>query len=103
MSDNVALEVGTVLGYRLVEPGRWRVATVGGRHVELLAMIFTTRVVETPVDCDYVYGRFWCYSSPLAAAAAVEAWDKAEDTEPVGWVKAWDGRRNLDTGEPEDG
>ena len=46
MSDNVALEVGTVLGYRLVEPGRWRVATVSGRHVELLAMIFTTRVAR---------------------------------------------------------
>lgn len=71
----------------VIEPGRIRLKTIGEHHIEVLQMIFSFRVVETPVDFPTAYGRYWCFDTLLAAVAAVNVWDGAPDTEPVGYRK----------------
>jgi hypothetical protein len=70
-----------------VEPGRFRIKTVDGYHVEILQMITNSRIVETPEWETRFYDRYWCYGSLLEAAAAAWAWDGKADTEPVGYRK----------------
>jgi hypothetical protein len=80
---------------------RYRVKTVGGVHVELIPMMFnwrihTVRVDEGPMAWSE---RYWCYEGRtqatfVRAVLAAHAWDGADDTEPVGWIKSWDGRRH---------
>ena len=56
--------------------------------------IHTIRVDGHPWEWSV---RYWCYegrgqASFMAAVCAAKAWDGGGDTEPVGWIKAWDGR-----------
>lgn len=74
--------------------GGYRVATVGTHYVDVLIMLYSARVVETPIDCPVVYDRFWEYTDVMAALLAAYVWDGARDTEPADWARAWDGRRN---------
>lgn len=80
---------------------RFRVKTVDGFHIEVLPMFVNWRVHTLPVDGGpFAWSeRFWCYegrgqSSFVTAVLAAHAWDGGADTEPVGWVKSWDGRRH---------
>ena len=80
---------------------RVRVKTVGEHHIELIPMLYnwrlhTIRVDAHPMDWSV---RYWCYQGRdqaafVAAVLAALAWDGADDTEPAGWIKSWDGRRN---------
>lgn len=81
---------------------RYRVKTVGHYHIEVLPQLFNWRIHTIGVDgepgIDWSH-RYWCYagrgqSTFVAAVLAAAAWDGGNDTEPVGWVKSWDGRRN---------
>lgn len=79
---------------------RARIKTVGDYHIEVIPMIFNWRVHTVRVDGGpWEWSeRFWCYEgrgwdSYLAAVLAAHVWDGADDTEPAGWIKAWDGRR----------
>jgi hypothetical protein len=83
-------------GVRTLIPidGGWRVKTnVAGTHyIDVLAMMFNFRIVETPVDCPLVYDRYWCYEgrgagSFVRTVLAAQTWDGAPDTEPEGWNK----------------
>ena len=82
---------------------RCRIKTVGDYHIEVIPMAVNFRIHTVPVDDEYAWSeRYWCYAGRdrltfVAAVLAAHAWDGADDTEPVGWVKSWDGRRN---GEP---
>lgn len=88
-----------------INPGqcgeRWRVKTVGGWHIEVLPMLLNWRVHTIAVDAGPIgwSHRYWCYAGRgqatfVAAVLAAAAWDGADDTEPAGWVKSWDGRRD---------
>jgi hypothetical protein len=84
---------------------RFRVKTVGDYHIEIIPMVVNFRIHTVRVDDDSPYAwsvRYWCYAGRgpdtfVTALLAAHAWDGADDTEPVGWVKSWDGRRH---GEP---
>jgi hypothetical protein len=79
-------------------PRAW-VKTVGDFHIEVMPMLtnwrlHTIRVGRYPWEWSE---RFWCYKgrgpeSFTAALLAAHAWDGADDTEPAGWIKAYDGR-----------
>ena len=73
--------------YEVVEPGRYRLKTVDGYHIEILQMISNSRIVETPVSDTRFYRRYWCYGDLLSAMAAAHIWDGKGDTEPVGYRK----------------
>ena len=80
---------------------RCRIKTVGDYHIEVIPMAVNFRIRTVRVDGGkYAWSeRYWCYAgrgrdSFVAAVLAAAAWDGAPDTEPVGWVKSWDGRRN---------
>lgn len=90
---------------RLSDPApgtiRVRVKTVGKYHIEVISMAYNWRVHTIRVDGHPLEWsvRFWCYqgrgaASFTAAVLAAQAWDGADDTEPVGWIKSWDGRRD---------
>lgn len=79
---------------------RTRVKTVGAYHIEVIPMMYNWRLHTLLVDGEpYDWSvRFWCYegrshSALVAAVCAAMIWDGADDTEPVGWIKSWDGRR----------
>lgn len=74
--------------------GGWRVKETETHYVEVLDMLFNERIVWTPKSAPKVYDRYWCYDKGLALHAAA-LWDGADDTEPVGWKKAHDGRTNY--------
>lgn len=65
-------------------PGGYRLASVGGVHLELLVMA-RPRVVEKRASNDLVYDRFWCYDTMEAAVLAVAAWDGDAAGEPAGY------------------
>lgn len=84
---------------------RFRVKTVAGYHIEVIPAVYNFRIHTVPVDGGPLAWseRYWCYAGRgptafVAAVLAAEAWDGAPDTEPVGWIKSWDQRRN---GEPK--
>jgi hypothetical protein len=64
-------------------------------------MLYNYRIVETDVKHPLLYGRYWCFGSLSGAAVALMLWDGSADTEPIGWVKAWDGRYNETATEKE--
>lgn len=74
--------------------GGFRLGTVGRHHIDVVKMLFNWRVCETLVDHPGLYDRHWCFPKLEDALVAVALWDGAEDTEPTGWIKAWDGRRD---------
>jgi hypothetical protein len=78
---------------------RIRIKTVGDYHIEIIPMIYNWRLHTIRVDADpwEWSSRHWCYEGRdkqalVAAVLAAQAWDGADDTEPVGWIKSWDGR-----------
>lgn len=80
---------------------RFRVKEQAGYYVEVIPQLVNWRVHIVKVDGGPMAWshRFWCYEGRgtdtfVAATLAAHAWEVAEDTEPVGWVKSWDGRRN---------
>lgn len=95
-------------GTLLMQPidGGLRIKHIGPYYVDVLTMLFTYRLVATPVDCPFVYDRFYCYAGEnraevfMTAALAAMAWDPTDGSEPAGWNK------NGQTGEwraPADG
>lgn len=58
----------------------------GGRALYLRRFSRAWRLVEVPEGRPLDQGRYWCYETRLAAAAAAYVWDMQEGTEPVGWV-----------------
>lgn len=69
------------------------VRTIGNKHVIVMRMLFTWRVMETDLD-GWPAGRFWYYPADGLTAALQNAYDYSDgDAEPGGWVRAWDGRR----------
>jgi hypothetical protein len=77
-----------------IDGGGWRIHETATHYVDVLPMIYTDRIACTPVDDETIYDRFWCYPKGGAALFAAVVWDGADDTEPVGWLKAYDGRRH---------
>lgn len=69
------------------DDGRLTLAEHGDYWIDLVPMIFNTRVVMTPKAHPDGYDHGWCYPSRLAAIAAVHAWDPATMAEPVGYAK----------------
>lgn len=70
----------------------WTLAELpDGRRVDVMVMLYNDRVVISDPD-GMTYGRYWCYPKGGAAFHAVALWDFSDDSEPVGWIKSWDGR-----------
>lgn len=79
--------------------GVWRILETDENYIEIIPMLVNFRVVETPRERLYEHGRFWCYPAggPLHFAIVVLnvlEWGGDPNSEPTGWAKAWDGRRN---------
>lgn len=74
-------------------------STVPGRpDMCLMSMLFTWRLAEDEAR-GLTYGRYWCFPGRdhfgfLAALEQAKRWDADPDSEPQGWIKAWDGRRS---------
>lgn len=81
--------------------GGLRVKETSTHFVDILPMIYTWRVVETPKAAPDSYDRGWCYTARTAAVLAAMAWDPEVHSEPNVWIKALDGtmRRRTD-GDP---
>lgn len=75
----------------------WRVQETETAYIEVAPMMFNDRVMVVPKDSPFTYGRYWCYQKGGAAILAALAWDGADDTEPVGWIKSWDQRYGQTT------
>lgn len=73
----------------------WRVLETEDSFIEVMPMLFNDRLVVVPKVSPRTYGRFWCYPKGGSALLAALAWDGGDDTEPVGWIKTWDGRYNV--------
>lgn len=72
--------------------GGWRIKRTDWHYVDVLRMVFSFRIVTTPVNFPAVYDRHWCYDGTDAAAliravVAAAMWDGADHTEPGGWTK----------------
>jgi hypothetical protein len=70
----------------------------GGRSVHLAKMIFNWRISEC--DGPLTYARHWCFEGRgedtfLRAALALKTWNCDPDSEPRGFIKSWDGRRDV--------
>lgn len=80
----------------------YRIKTlVDGRQIIVAPQAVNWRIAVVR-DRDWG-GRYWCYEglsqmSFMLAVLAANAWDGAENTEPVAWRKSWDGR--YDGAEP---
>lgn len=70
----------------------YRVGETETSYIEVTPMLFNDRIIVVPKSAPRTYDRFWCYQKGGAAILAALAWDGADDTEPVGWIKAWDQR-----------
>ncbi len=62
--------------------------------------IFNWRLSEFTPGTRLFFDRHWCYeggdiNSYMSAVAALKEWQGDRDGEPVGWIKAWDGRRGT--------
>lgn len=68
----------------------YRVGETKTAFIEVV--LFSDRVIVVPKRAPRTYDRFWCYQKGGAAIFAALAWDGADDTEPVGWIKSWDQR-----------
>lgn len=80
---------------------RYRVKEQAGYFVEVIPMLVNWRLHIVKVDGGELAWshRHWCYdglgrTAFTAAVLAAHAWDVADETEPQGWIKSWDGRRN---------
>lgn len=60
--------------------------------IEVAPMMFNDRILYIPKIAPLTVDRYWCYQRGPAAVLAALAWDGAADSEPVGWIKAHDGR-----------
>lgn len=86
------------LGIHPIDGGyRCKTTENGLYYIDVVEMIYSWRVVRTPVAMPEVYDRGYCYfgfkegttkdiALMLALAAAV-TWDGADDTHPVGFDK----------------
>lgn len=81
---------------------RYRVKTVGPWWIEVIPQLLNWRIhtlrndTTDPTEWSH---RYWCYqgrseTTRVAALLAAAAWDGADHTEPVGWIKSWDGRHH---------
>lgn len=75
----------------LVEGG-WRIKRTDWHYIDVLRMLFSFRVVTTPINFPAVYDRHWCYNGNdaatlIRAVVAAAMWDGRDDTEPTGWNK----------------
>ena len=70
----------------------YRVGETASAYIEVVPMLFNDRIIVVPKSAPYTYDRYWCYQKGGAAIFAALAWDGADDTEPVGWIKTWDQR-----------
>jgi hypothetical protein len=71
------------------------VKEVNGLFVEVVPMTFNYRL-HTRTEHGWSI-RYWCYEgksqqSFMAAVLAAHVWDGSDMTEPLGWIKSWDGR-----------
>jgi hypothetical protein len=69
------------------EFGGWRVKETATHYVDLVPMIYNTRIVTIPKDNQTGYDRGWCYPRFDAAMLAAIAWDPEVSERPVGWIK----------------
>lgn len=72
--------------------GGFRVAETETHHIDVLVMMFSWRIAETPKACPQTIDRHWCYAGRtqadlLRAVVAAVAWAESDDREPVGWNK----------------
>lgn len=68
--------------------GGWRVRETERFYVDVLKMMFNTRIVITPKSSELEYLRGWCYQEPLhATVLRCALFDPEAGEEPVGWVK----------------
>lgn len=86
---------------------RWRVKTTARHYIEVIPMAFNFRLHTVRTDGGpWAWSeRYWCYEGRgpgtfLAAVLAAAAWDGADDSEPVGWLKSWDERYRYPEGDP---
>ena len=70
----------------------YRVGETEAAYIEVVPMLFNDRIIVVPKSAPRTYDRYWCYQKGGAAIFAALAWDGADDTEPVGWIKTWDQR-----------
>ena len=70
----------------------YRAGETASAYIEVVPMLFNDRIIVVPKSAPYTYDRYWCYQKGGAAILAALAWDGADDTEPVGWIKTWDQR-----------
>ena len=64
--------------------------------VRVVPMLINDRIVVQPKDDLMFVERYWCYRPGGAAVLAALALDSETACEPVGWIKAWDGRYGAD-------
>ena len=55
----------------------------GDRYAAVSQMLFTAAIITGQIGDTDGYADRWCYGTPWAAAAALEAWDG--QGEPGGW------------------
>ena len=70
----------------------YRVGETETAFIEVVPMLFNDRVIVVPKSAPLTVDRHWCFQRGPAAILAALAWDGSDDTEPVGWIKSWDGR-----------
>lgn len=95
MSDSLP---GGDLDVQPIDGGfRCRTTDNGLYYIDVIEMIYSWRVVRTPVAAPMIYDRGYCYfgfkegatkvTALLTALAAAVSWDGADDTDPVGFDK----------------
>jgi hypothetical protein len=80
----------------------WRIKETATHFIDVLIQIYNYRISRTPKARPLTYDRFYCYAGKdratlLLAVLAANAWDGADDTDPLGWSKngqtgEWRGR-----------
>jgi hypothetical protein len=71
------------------------VGEYGGWFVQIMAMIFNDRVVLAPMQDPHSLHYGWCFPKGGAAILAVMAWNPDDEAEPVGYIKAVNGKRRA--------
>lgn len=72
----------TVDPYGRVTIGYW-----GGYSIDVMPMIYNTRLVLTPEASPFGYDHGWCYPKGGAAILAAYTWDPETEAEPAGYTK----------------
>jgi hypothetical protein len=85
----------------------WRVKETPTHHIDVLIQIFNFRIARTPKARPLTFDRFYCYAGKgratlLSAVLAANAWDGADDTEPLGWNKNGQTREWREPGDGDD-